>query len=599
MSDLAIGYVNGSRLRLALVAGGTRLMRYREQLNQINVFPVADSDTGTNMAGTIAAVVRKLKSSKERSLAKVSKMAAEAAIQGARGNSGAILAQFFVGLAGELGDQASVTGEAFAAAAERAVKHAVSAISSPKEGTILTVLRSWGSALREATQRHRDLFHSFADSLAAANTALKQTTQLLPALRKANVVDAGALGFVRMIEGVHRLMIHGKKEAEESSIGEEAPELEMDHADATEEPSFRYCTECLLSTLSVEPGELTNEINDLGDSIVVVGNRELARVHIHTDHPGVLFQRLARRGVLTEHKVDDMIKQYLVSHRNDSRIGFIVDSACDAPQELLDRPDVAIVPLTVAFGDQLFLDKIGLSPEGFYEELDRPDVVWPKTAQPSVGEFSRNYEFIGRHFGEVVSLHLSGALSGTVDAARIAQSAAESSVSIIDSRGVSVGIGLILRRLLSAADRGATADELKRMGEAAADELGTLVVAPSVEAMVRGGRVSSFTGLVAKALGICPFVTLDKRGAAKPIGVSLSFEAGVRKLLRKLKRRVTQKTEFAIAHVDNYATALHIKQEIERQFDVAHDIFIRDASPVLGAHTGPGTVAVMFLPSRP
>ncbi len=599
MSDAAIGYVDGSRLRLALLAGGARLMRYREQLNQINVFPVADSDTGTNMAGTLTAVVRRLTARRERSLAVVSRMAAEAAIQGARGNSGAILAQFFVGLAQGIGDQAAVTGEDFAAAADRAVRHAMSAISSPKEGTILTVLRSWGAALREATGRHRDLYRSFSEALAAANAALKETTHLLPALRKAKVVDAGALGFVRMIEGVHRLMIHGPKEVEENSLPESSPDLFVEHGAVTEAPTFRYCTECLLTGLSVEPSALTPMIDELGDSIVVVGTRALARVHIHTDHPGNVFQRLARNGTLTEHKVDDMVKQYHIARRSPGRVGFVVDSACDAPQELLDRPDVAIVPLTVAFGEQLFLDKVGISPEGFYEELRRKDVIWPKTAQPSVGAFSRNYEFAGRHFAQLLSLNLSGALSGTIDSARAARKTVGKPVSIVDSRGVSVGIGLILRRLLEAADQGAEVEELRRLGEEAAAKLSTLVVAPSVEAMVRGGRVSSFSGTIARALGICPFVTLDKSGKAKAVGLTLSFEAGIKKLLRTLQKRVAGPTEFAVAHVDNEGDALRIKEAIETRFDVAKEIFIRDASPVLAAHTGPGTVGVMFLPARP
>ncbi len=599
MGDVAIGYVDGSRLRLALIAGGTRLIRYREQLNQINVFPVADSDTGSNMAGTVAAVVRRLKTSKERSLAAVSRMTAEAAIQGARGNSGAILAQFFVGLSAEIGDRASVTGEAFARAADGAVKYAVSAISAPREGTILTVLRSWGTTLREGTRLHRDLYRSFAEALSAANQALKETTALLPALRKANVVDAGALGFVRMIEGVHRLMIHGPKEVEDSGLPEDTPEFHLDHGDATEAPRYRYCTEGLLTELAVAPSELTAVIEEFGDSVVVVGTRDLARVHIHTDTPGNVFQRLARNATLTEHKVDDMKKQYDVARQVHGRVGFVVDSACDAPQELLDRPDVAIVPLTVSFGDQVFLDKVGLSPEGFYEELRREDAIWPKTAQPSVGEFSRSFEFIGRHFPAVLSLNLAAALSGTIDSARTAEKSVDGSVSVVDSRGVSVGIGLILRRLVEAADQGADLEELRRLAEEAAENVSTLVVAPSVEAMVKGGRVSSFSGMIARALGICPFVTLDDEGKAKAIGLSLSFEAGIRKLLSSLEKRVTGPTEFAVAHVDNRETALRVKEAIEARFEVSKEIFIRDASPVLAAHTGPGTVGVMFLPALP
>ncbi len=597
MDNVAIGYVNGTRLRQALVAGGRRLIRYRDQLNQINVFPVADSDTGSNMAGTIASVVRRLKTSQERSLSAVSRIAAEAAIMGARGNSGAILAQFFVGLSREIGDRASVTGEAFAAAAERAVKHAVSAISTPREGTILTVLRSWGSTLKEATIRHRDLFFSFAESLKAAHYSLTQTTDLLPALKKANVVDAGALGFVRMVEGVYRLMLHGRTEVEDQELLDDAPRLNLEHDDATEEPTYRYCTECLLTQLTLTSDQLSASVADLGDSLVLVGNQDLARVHIHTDDPGELFHRLARVGTLTEHKVDDMVKQYQVGRRANNRIGFIVDSACDAPRPLLDRPDVAIVPLTVSFGEQVYLDKIGLTPEGFYSELRRPDVVWPTTAQPSVGEFVRNFEFVGRHFERIVSLNLSGALSGTVDAALSATMMSDQSADVIDSRGVSVGIGLILRRLVAAADAGASAEKVRELGAPAAAELTTLVIAPSVEAMVRGGRVSNLTGLVAGALGICPFVTLDDSGAAKPIGVSLSFEAGVRKLLRTLGRRVSGPTEFAVAHVDNLETARFLKAELEERFEVVDNVFVCDASPVLGAHTGPGTVAIMFLPA--
>ncbi|MDZ7794617.1 MAG: DAK2 domain-containing protein [Spirochaetia bacterium] len=199
---MQITYLDGPRLKRALIAAGRRVQIYREQLNSINVFPVADSDTGTNMGSTLTAMTRGIIDSSDSSLAAVSRSAADYALSGARGNSGTILSQFFYGLTKGIEDRSRINTRAFSEIVRRAVDYTYEALSEPVEGTILTVLRVWSEKLVETSKKTADFAQLFTESLSYAKEALLDTRRRLPSLRKAKVVDAGALGFVYMIEGI-------------------------------------------------------------------------------------------------------------------------------------------------------------------------------------------------------------------------------------------------------------------------------------------------------------------------------------------------------------------------------------------------------------
>jgi len=593
---MRIRYIDGIRLKRAIIAGGRRLIQSADYLNKINVFPVPDSDTGTNMAGTIASVIRELSTRSNRSVAITSKTVADAALVGARGNSGAILAQFFHGLSKELHDQMVISAETFGRKVDRAVDYAYEAITNPKEGTILTVLRSWARAFSEASRKSEDFSLMFTHALAAAKDALVRTKDKLPSLKKAGVVDAGAQGFVHLIEGIDHFMNAGNiREVEERAAEIETEEVEITAGD--EDITFRYCTECLIEGNEMDLPQIRSELSSYGDSLIVAGSSEKARVHIHTDNPADVFQLLGRYGTVQQPKADDMRKQFQTAHTAHGEVALVVDSACDLPPDVAAKGFIHVVPLQLTFADRTYIDKLGISSEEFYALLrERPDVI-PTTSQPSGNDYRKTYTFLRKHYQRVVTVALAAALSGTFGTARAAIPDETDGIDVVDSKNVSVGIGLIVQQLAERIEAGANAEEVIAAARDLAARTRVLVAVKSVEWMVRGGRVSRTKGLLATLLGLKPIVTLDEAGIATQAGTVRGFEAGKKKIISLLGKRLPpdRPVPFAIAHVDNAEDAAWMEQQIRSRFTVGNNLFASDAAPVLATHTGFGTVAVAYI----
>ncbi len=594
---MQIKYLDGVRLKRALIAGGRRVHKYRDQLNTINVFPVADSDTGTNMSGTMKAMISGIIGSSERNISVVSKIAADSALTGARGNSGTILSQFFYGVAEGIEGRTRINTRTFSRIVRRAVDHTYNAISEPVEGTILTVLKEWSEKMVDVSRVTGDFATLFSDSLTSAKESLRETRKRLPSLRKAKVVDAGALGLVHLIEGIVSFIERGKiREVEDISdidIGEEPLLTEMN-----EEINFRYCTECLVEGCEINHTELRLHLASLGDSLIVAGSPSRTKIHIHTDDPEEVFRIVEEYGVLSDQKADDMHKQYAVAHTPHSETALVLDSACDIPADILERDYVHMVPVKVLFGEKSYIDKIALTPEHYYDLLrtmtDRPAT----TSQPAPRDFEKVFSFLTGHYRNVVYLGLAGALSGTIESARSAleQVKNRDSVHIFDSRSVTIGAGLIARRVAEEIEKETPYEEIIAMMNRLIERVRILITIPSLEALIRSGRLSRTRGLIAQLLKLRPLLTIDSQGRIVKAAMVRGVETGRKKIVQILRSRLGEgtTTDFAIAHVDSLETAEWFKDRIGYYFQSERDIFILDASPALATHTGFGTVAVAY-----
>jgi len=595
---MQITYLDGTRLKRALIAGSRRIFRYTDQLNTINVFPVADSDTGTNMAGTMRSLLTGVAGSKESALSAVCRRAADSALTGARGNSGTILSQFFYGIALGIEDRTRLTADAFAHIVRNAVDYTYRALSDPAEGTILTVLRAWADKLEELSNKTNDFVALFSESLSAAKEALRATRTMLPALRKAKVVDAGALGFVHLIEGITGFIERGRiREVEQLSDTELEDTAEP--AELNDEVTFRYCTECIVEGSGIDHRELRLDLSGMGDSLIVAGSPERAKVHIHTDDPEEVFQILEKYGGLREPKADDMEKQYTAAHTPHAETALVIDSACDLPRQYLEKSFVHMVPVRVIFGDKSYIDKVGLTPEHYYELLrTRTDVV-PSTTQPAPGDFEKVFSFLTDHYRNVIYVSLSGALSGTLESARqgLARVRRRENVHFFDSRTTTIGSGLIARRVIEAIEADRSYEEIAAMITDLVDRTRLLITIPSLEALLRSGRLSRAKGLVARLLGLRPLLTLDARGRVVKAAMVRGPEAGRAKLVGLLRKHLGDgaESDFAIGHVDAAEIAGWFKGQIEHHFQPAREVFVQDASPALATHTGFGTIAVAYL----
>ncbi|MCA1580323.1 MAG: DegV family EDD domain-containing protein [Acidobacteria bacterium] len=595
---MAIRYLDGRRLSRAVIAGSRFVADRAEPLNKINVFPVPDGDTGTNVASTLQQISAGISRVRQRHIREMSRALAEEAVGGARGNSGAILAQFFCGFSEGLPDSPRISAGDFGAAVVRASDSAYGAIARPVEGTILTVIRDWSAYVARRARDVADFAQLLPDSLAEAKKSLENTPKQMKALAKAGVVDAGGQAFVYLIEGIVRYL----REAARGGIVE-APAEEVKAAifDKTSESIlFRYCTEVLLEGDRIDRDALRREAALLGDSIVVAGGATRVRLHVHTNEPERLFELMARLGEVAQTKIEDMHAQHETrfDQNRASRVGVVTDSTCDLPPTLVEELAIGVVPVRVYFGSENYLDKVTIMPSEFYARFSVTDVA-PKTSQPPPADFTQVFQNVATHSGALVSVNLSAAVSGTHQAAIVGGRAVKNAtIEHIDSRNVSVGLGLIVRAAAEAAAAGKSAAEVAAVARDAVDRTRLFIAVPTLEHLVRGGRVSPVRGFIGKLLGLLPVLTITPEGKAEPAAKARGFAAARARMMKLLFEAAdlgTSARRFGVAHCDAPSLADAIAREIRERYPES-DVMIVECGPALGAHGGPGALAVAVLP---
>ena len=309
---------NGNILRDAIISAANNLANNRKQVDDLNVFPVPDGDTGTNMSMTLANAVRELEKVDGETAGKVAQINASALLRGARGNSGVITSLLFRGFAKGIGNEEEVNASNLAAAFAFGVDAAYKAVMKPTEGTILTVARIASEKANAAKLAGKDALEVFEAAIAGAKEALAETPELLPMLKKAGVVDAGGQGFVIILEGMLSVFRDGVViKSNSGAATEEAEEDEGESRNAAgefeTEITFTYCTEFIVkrdSECDNDPATLRAYLESIGDSVVVVDDDEIIKVHVHTDHPGNAFEEGLKFGALTSMKVENMRDQH-------------------------------------------------------------------------------------------------------------------------------------------------------------------------------------------------------------------------------------------------------------------------------------------------
>ncbi len=596
---IAVAYLDGRRLARAVIAGSRFVGERAEPLNAINVFPVPDGDTGTNLASTLQKVSAGIARLRQRHVREMSRAVAEEAVAGARGNSGAIMAQFFCGFSEALPDAPRASTRDFAAAVVKAAESAYGAIARPVEGTILTVIRDWASAVRNRADKVKDFGELLPESLQEAKKSLENTPKQMKLLQEAGVVDAGAQGFVYLLEGIVRYLReasrHGPPEMPPEEVKAAVFEKQL------ESILFRYCTEALLEGEAIDKGELRRQAALLGDSIVIAGSASKVRLHVHTNEPEKLFEAAGRLAEVAQTKVEDMRSQHETrfDQNRAARVAIVTDSTCDLPPSLFEELNIGVVPVRVTFGSENYLDKVTLTPSEFYARFAVTTQV-PSTSQPPPADFTQVYQNLATHAGSIVSIHLSAAVSGTYQAAIVgARPVEKTRFEHVDSRNVSVGLGLVVRAAAEAAAAGKSADEVGRIARDAAARARLYIAVPTLEHLVRGGRVSPLKGLLAKILGLLPVLTLSEGGSAQPAAKARGFSAARRKMMALLFESAQTVAgngrRFGVAHCDAAELAESLAREIRQHYPES-DVMIVECGPALGAHGGPGAVAVAVLP---
>jgi DegV family protein with EDD domain len=588
----------------ALISGIHRVIDDQELLNQINVFPVPDGDTGTNLSLSLGAVLPVLQQTDEKHLGTLLAAVADALLDGARGNSGAIMAQFFQGMSDSAGDLSRFTPYTFAKAVTMGSDYAHDAMSKPREGTILSVIAAFATSVADGAKQSANggFAALLASALEQAKQALAETQEQLEVLRKAGVVDAGAKGFVDLVDGMAEYLRTGNIVAKPdlSLLSIEAP---LVTAGSSLESGYRFCTECVVTGVDIDRRKLREALADLGDSLVLAGTKRKAKIHIHVDEPDRVFNLARQYGDVSAEKADDMRRQQSSSHDAGRRFAVITDSAADIPDEDMERLDIHMVPCRVQFGDRGYLDKVSITAGEFFREL-ASNPVHPTTSQPAPGDFRRQYQFLASHFADVLSINLTGMVSGTLEAARSAADRvnAHGRIHVINSRNASLGEGLLVVAAAEHAKAGLSVEDAIAAVNRLIPDTRTYGLLKDLRFAVRGGRVPRWVKTIADLLRATAIIRTVPDGRV----ASGTFLFGRRNRIKRFARYVAKRTpaadslDVAIGHAVCHEDAVELEQELRGHFDNIHRTTITDIGAALGVHGGPGTLIVATQPySRP
>ena len=592
--------IRGPALRRALIAGARRVIADRDVLNKINVFPVPDGDTGSNLAFTLGSVLTGALSRRTPGAGELMRQVGEDAIDGARGNSGAILAQFFTGVAEHLGDRVAIEPAVLADAVRAGSASARQALSEPREGTILSVISAFADKL-DMSGGVLDLRRWFAPALAQARRALADTPRQLAVLQRAGVVDAGAQGFVDLLEGIDEYMDSGRTDAQgaaEEALGDlEAAAVHEEMLDA--DPEHRWCSECLLLGGGLDRAGLRAAVGELGASCVVIaGSQSRVRLHAHVADPQALFNLAARFGRVESTKADDMRAQARTAAGAGS-VAIITDSSADLPEGVAEALNIHVVPLRLNFGDEDYLDKISLTPREFYRKL-REEVVLPRTSQPSPGDFRRQFEFLLSHHPSLVYLGVSRAVSGTIQSAETAAARGHPErTHVFDSANAAGGLALLAMAAAEGAQRGLDPAALLAMLETLRAQTFTWAMTRDLTMAVRGGRVPAWGKPLVQGLGLTPVAKVTPAGKLSLAGGLIGKKHVPAKFGRYVARRVdaSKRWRVIVGHCDARADGEALLATLRSTLDCAQDWLV-ETGPAVGAHAGPGALVVSLQPVR-
>ncbi|MDD4354982.1 MAG: DegV family protein [Candidatus Izemoplasmatales bacterium] len=565
----------GNDLYHAFLSGARKLISIKHHLNNINVFPVPDGDTGSNMSYLMQTIINEARPSEDFS--ETMDSIATAALSGSRGNSGIIISEYFNGLSEKLKGKTHVKLDEFMDAVKHAIKKAYEAIMNPVEGTILTILRK----AAEVTTPQTSFNSYFKTSLEQAKQALKETTEQLEVLKKNGVVDAGAEGFTAFLEGINYYLETGKTETPNLAPVVEAIVVSHDMV-VTE----RYCTEALLIHVNRSSHDLQSLLAEMGSSLIVSGHSDKMRIHIHTDFPEKFFLKLREYGQIVEQKVDDMIRQQQAISASHPRIAIVTDTIADLPLEIMDEYQIHRLPMSLMVDDTSYIDRFSITTDTFYDLM--PQTKKFSSSQPDPKTIERTLEFLLDHYDDIIVVTVASKLSGTYNAIlHMAQD--EKRIHLVDSRQNSGAQGLVVLEAAKQIASGASLESVLKALESVIARTRIYVSVKTLKYMVRQGRVSKVTGLLAKLMNLKPVISLDAEGGGIIREKAFSLHQNEKKILKLIKKAPVD--QFGMVHALAPKRAQKLAERIT-EITGKKPLFTTTISPIVAMNAGIGAIGV-------
>lgn len=588
--------ITGKELYYAIINGAMKIIEIKGYLNKINVFPVPDGDTGTNLSHTMEIVIHK--SQMMPSACETLKNISRSAIEGARGNSGIIMAEYINGLYKGIGSAHNLTDIDLIHMFSMGYKSAYDAVATPVEGSILTVMKVFSKTYEQFLKEGNGFETSLDKATEVSIEALNKTTYQMKILRKNKVVDSGAKGFIAFVEGVNEYFKNGCKsfEVRQCTLSTMALESTLEHEPHNEGPT--YCYELL-----VEPCDriLKEKICEWGDSVVIAGDQQLMKVHIHTDVPGRVLDYIADRGFILEQKIDDMRYQQRMIDMKDRKIAIVTDSIADISNTIIQSNPIGIIPMYITVDNTEYLDRFTLSTKDFFDKSDNTE-LFSRSSMPRQRDIERQFQFLSNYYDKVVVITVSSALSGTFNLIRKVMSENNNfgiDVLLVDSKLNSGAQGLLVKEVADLIKVTDSLEDIKSEIETIRQRISIYVSVHDFSYMVRGGRMGQFKGKLATYMNLMPIVTLDEEGHGKAFAKTFNRKQNINKIMEIVMTTHLQRgvKDYCIVHGENPSLALEVERLV---YEIVgkEALYIKEISPVIAISTGRGAVAVSMITER-
>ncbi len=591
-----ITHIGGKLFYKIFLSGGNKILENQALLNSINVFPIPDADTGSNLATSLKAIIDSAQPDKSFHL--TAKSIAKAALIGSRGNSGVIFAQFFYGISIETEEVEDLSILEFASAIKKSVEHVYGAISDPIEGTILTVFKDWSDFIYSKKNLITDFTQLFIEAYEVANHSLSETTNKNKKLKKSNVVDAGAKGFVLFLEGV---MEGIRKKASKSEIIVKTNDYIPFAQEILPQQvlKYRFCSEALLKAKKINHAKLKESIKSLGDSLIIAGSDQLTRIHIHTNEPHILFEKLGKFGTISYQKALDMLREKENIDNRKWKIAIVTDSTSDLPAEIIDFYQIHFLPFNINFGENRYLDKLTIKPDQFFKYL-KQNKSYPIATQPDESTFIELYTQLAHNYDSIISVHLTKKFSGTynsaVKAAEIVKNKSKKNISVLDSMHVSGSLGLLTLKIAEAIEKDVEHEKIIEDFEEWKHKSRIYVSVKNMKNLVKGGRVSPIKSIIGRMLNLKPIVSFDLEGAPFLFDKAYTQKVNMKKVMKHTEKFLKGKKlwNYQVLHAEREDTAQWFTTEMTK-LTGKKPLSVLNISPVIGLSAGKGTVAISLM----
>lgn len=586
-------YVDGFEFYKIFISGAKSVIRNKIHLNNINVFPVPDGDTGSNMEATLNSLINFTNVS--FSFEETSKSMANATMLGARGNSGIIFAQYIKGIAEAANGYQTIHFKEFIDLNFYAAQKLIHAISKPVEGTIITVIRNWAEYLKTNKNSISSFEELFLNSIDTAENSLSKTTEQLDVLKKYNVVDSGAKGFVYFLEGIKSYILDDDT-SEDLNLFSDNINLNIIEIDNLDENlEYRYCCECVILNSNYQKKELMEAISTFGENLICIENDNKIKVHMHTNTPYKLFEKLYEFGTISIPKIDDMlIQSNMIKDKSD--IAIVTDSIADIPQEILDKYNVYTINLNIQIGESQFVDKIGISREMVYNYMNSE--TYPTSSAVNQMQIEIILKRILQNYKNIIVITVSSKLSGMYNLLSnvVENLNYDGNIEIIDSKLNSVAQGLLVYKAIELLSQGKDFETIIEQIKLNISKLEIYVALNTIKNVMKSGRLDKRLVKLASNAHIKLSISLDREGNGTVFGWGTSYGRIVQKILNisKTKKINNEVLQYAISYSGKCKKAVIFAEKLEMLIGFP-PLFITEISSVTALHVGEDAVAVSFL----